>query len=82
MKSSFDGFYKCVCVGVFLCFAVISEDLHMTTHQHTEDSTPSEDLYMRPRKTLSKNAENVMFYHLTGSQRSENFNGLHILLYI
>ena len=31
---------------------------------HTKDSEPSEDLYMRPRKTLTKNAENVMFYHL------------------
>ena len=39
----------------------------MTTHQHTEDSTPSEDLYTRPRKTLTKNAKNVMFYHLRGS---------------
>ena len=38
----------------------------MTTHRNTEDSTPSEDLYMRPRKTLAKNAKNVnvMFYHL------------------
>ena len=33
----------------------------MKTPRHTEDSTPSED-----RKTLAKNAENVMFYHLRG----------------
>ena len=38
----------------------------MTTHRHTKDSTPSEDLYRRPRKTLAENAENVMFYHLRG----------------
>ena len=34
----------------------------MKTPRHTEDSTPSE-----ARKTLAKNAENVMFYHLRGS---------------
>ena len=54
------GGAKCVCV----CFAYISEDLDTTTHRHTEDSKPSEHLYMRPRKTLAKNAKNVMFYHL------------------
>ena len=39
----------------------------MTTHRHTEDSTPSEDLYTCPQKTLTRNAKNVMFYHLRGS---------------
>ena len=38
----------------------------MTTPRDTEDSTPSEDPYTGPRKTLAKNAENVMFYHLRG----------------
>ena len=38
----------------------------MTTPRHTEDSTPSEDPKTGPRKTLAKNAENVMFYHLRG----------------
>ena len=52
----------CVCV----CLAYTSEDLHMTTPQHTKDSTPSEDPKTGPRKTLAKNAENVMFYHLRG----------------
>ena len=52
----------CVCV----CLAYTSEDLHMTTPRHTEDSTPSEDPKTGPRKTLAKNAENVMFYHLWG----------------
>ena len=36
----------------------------MTTPRHTEDSTPSQDPKTGPRKTLAKNAENVMFYHL------------------
>ena len=31
-----------------------------------EDSTPSEDPKTGPRKTLAKNAKNVMFYHLRG----------------
>ena len=35
-------------------------------HRYTEDSTPSEDPKTGPRKTLAKNAENVMFYHLRG----------------
>ena len=39
----------------------------MKTPRHTEDSTPSEDPKTGPRKTLAKNAENVMFYHLGGS---------------
>ena len=38
----------------------------MKTLRHTEDSTPSEDPKTGPRKTLAKNAENVMFYHLRG----------------
>ena len=38
----------------------------MTTPRHTEDSAPSEDPKTGPRKTLAKNAENVMFYHLRG----------------
>ena len=38
----------------------------MKTPRHTEDSTPSEDPKTGPRKTLAKNAENVMFYHLRG----------------
>ena len=52
----------CVCV----CLAYTSEDFHMKTLRHTEDSTPSEDPKTGPRKTLAKNAENVMFYHLRG----------------
>ena len=52
----------CVCV----CLAYTSEDFHMKTLRHTEDSTPSEDSKTGPRKTLAKNAENVMFYHLRG----------------
>ena len=73
------GGVLCVCIPIF------SEDLHMTTHRHTEDSKPSEDLYTGSRKTLAKNAENVMFYRGGGGgggQRSEDFNGLHVLLYI
>ena len=54
----------CVCVCV--CLAYTSEDFHMKTPRHTEDSTPSEDPKTGPRKTLAKNAENVMFYHLRG----------------
>ena len=38
----------------------------MKTHRYTEDSTPSEDPKKGPRKTLAKNAKNVMFYHLRG----------------
>ena len=38
----------------------------MTTPRQTQDSTPSEDPNTGPRKTLAKNAENVMFYHLRG----------------
>ena len=38
----------------------------MKTHRYTEDSTPSEDPKTGPRKTLAKNAKNVMFYHLRG----------------
>ena len=61
----------CVCVwggGVCgcVCLAYTSEDFHMKTLRHTEDSTPSEDPKTGPRKTLAKNAENVMFYHLRG----------------
>ena len=52
----------CVCV----CLAYTSEDFHMKTHRYTEDSTPSEDPKTGPRKTLAKNAKNVMFYHLRG----------------
>ena len=52
----------CVCV----CLAYTTEDFHMKTPRHTEDSTPSEDPKTGPRKTLAKNAENVMFYHLRG----------------
>ena len=43
----------CVCV----CIPILFKDLHMTTHRHTEDSKPSEDLYTGPQKTLAKNAE-------------------------
>ena len=53
---------ECACV----CLAYTSEDFHMKTLRHTEDSTPSEDPKTGPRKTLAKNAENVMFYHLRG----------------
>ena len=59
----------CVCVGCVcggVCLAYTSEDFHMKTLRHTEDSTPSEDPKTGPRKTLAKNAENVMFYHLRG----------------
>ena len=61
----------CGCVSSFdnnicVCLAYTSEDLHMTTPRHTKDSTPSEDPKTGPRKTLAKNAENVMFYHLIG----------------
>ena len=62
----------CVCVGggggrgMCVCLAYTSEDFHMKTPRHTEDSTPSEDPKTGPRKTLAKNAENVMFYHLRG----------------
>ena len=67
-------FCVCVCVGVCVCggvcvcvcLAYTSEDFHMKTPRHTEDSTPSEDPKTGPRKTLAKNAENVMFYHLRG----------------
>ena len=52
----------CVCV----CLAYTSEDFHMKTLRHTEDSTPSEDPKTGHRKTLAKNTENVMFYHLRG----------------
>ena len=55
-----------VCVGVCVCLAYTSEDFHMKTPRHTEDSTPSEDPKTGPRKTLAKNAKNVMFYHLRG----------------
>ena len=56
----------CVCVCVCVCLAYTSEDFHMKTHRYTEDSTPSEDPKTGPRKTLAKNAKNVMFYHLRG----------------
>ena len=75
----------CVCVGcvcVCVCLAYTSEDFHMKTPRHAEDSTPSEDPKTGPRKTLAKNAENVMFYHLRGGPRSEDFNGLPTLPYI
>ena len=49
-----------------VCLAYTSEDFHMKTHRYTEDSTPSEDPKTGPRKTLAKNAKNVMFYHLRG----------------
>ena len=52
----------CVCV----CITYLSEDLHMTTPWHTEDSTPSENLNTGSRKALAKNDEKVMFYHLMG----------------
>ena len=55
-----------VCVCVCVCLAYTSEDFHMKTPRHTEDSTPSEDPKTGPLKTLAKNAENVMFYHLRG----------------
>ena len=55
-----------VCGGVCVCLAYTSEDFHMKTHRYTEDSTPSEDPKTGPRKTLAKNAKNVMFYHLRG----------------
>ena len=50
----------CVCGGGGICISYFSEDLHMTTPRHTEDSTPSKDPNMGPRKTLAKNAENVI----------------------
>ena len=56
--------WGCVCVCV--CLAYTSEDFHMKTHRYTEDSTPSEDPKTGPRKTLAKNAKNVMFYRLRG----------------
>ena len=58
----------CVCVGLSgcVCLAYTSEDFHMKTHRYTEDSTRSEDPKTGPRKTLAKNAKNVMFYHLRG----------------
>ena len=49
-----------------VCITYLSEDLHMTTPRHTKDCTPSKDPNTGPRKTLAKNAENVMFYHLRG----------------
>ena len=63
--------FLCVCVGgvgvcVCVCLAYTSEDFHMKTHRYTEDSTRSEDPKTGPRKTLAKNAKNVMFYHLRG----------------
>ena len=63
-----DFTFLCVCVGVCVCvcLAYTSEDFHMKTHRYTEDSTPTEDPKTGPRKTLAKNAKNVMFYHLTG----------------
>ena len=79
------GCVGCVCVwGVWVCvcLAYTSEDFHMKTPRHTEDSTPSEDPKTGPRKTLAKNAENVMFYHLRGGPRSEDLNGLPTLPYI
>ena len=57
----------------------------MTTPRHTEDFKSSEDQNTGPRKTLAKNAKNVMFYQGgggEGGQRSEDFNGLQKLLYI
>jgi hypothetical protein len=59
--------FSFLCVGaVCVCLAYTSEDFHMKTHRYTEDSTPSEDPKTGPRKTLAKNAKNVMFYHLRG----------------
>ena len=62
------GVWVCVWGGVCVCvcLAYTSEDFHMKTHRYTEDSTPSEDPKTGPRKTLAKNAKNVMFYHLRG----------------
>ena len=68
--------------GRCVCLAYTSEDFHMKTHRYTEDSTPSEDPKTGPRKTLAKNAKNVMFYHLRGGPRSEDLNGLPTLPYI
>ena len=62
-------FFFGVCGGVH-CITYLYEDLHMTTPRHTKDSTPFEDPNTGPRKTLAKNAENVMFYHLRGSADS------------
>ena len=36
-----DTIYLLTCI----CIPIFSEELHMTTHQHTKDSKPSEDLY-------------------------------------
>ena len=55
-----------MCVLGCICITHLSKDLHMTTPPHTEDSTPSEDPNTGPQKTLAKNAENVMFFHLRG----------------
>ena len=55
-----------VLMGGCVCLAYTSEDFHMKTPRHTEDSTPSEDPKTGPRKTLAKNAENVTFYQLRG----------------
>ena len=72
LRNCVFGVCVCVCVGGgvcvwgCVCLAYTSEDFHMKTHRYTEDSTPSEDPKTGPRKTLAKNAKNVMFYHLRG----------------
>ena len=45
---------------VCVCIPILSEDLHIPTHRHTEDSKPSEDPNTGSRKTLARNAENVI----------------------
>ena len=51
---------------VCVCLAYTSDD---NTRTHRGPKTG-------PRKTLAKNAENVMFYHLRGGPRSEDLNEL------
>ena len=64
--------------NAFAILRYLSEDHDMATHRHTKDSTPFEDLYTRPRKTLAKNAENFMSYRGRGGQRFEDFSELHV----
>ena len=74
----------CVCVGGGVrLHSYLSEDFGMTTHRHTEDSTPSKDIYTRPCKTLAKNAKNAMFYHGGGgiSALRTSMNFMHYYIF-
>ena len=58
--------------GVYVCVRLpylSSEDLHMTTPRMTPRTlhVPRTQTHTGPRKTLAKNTENIMFYHLRGS---------------